>query len=154
MGSDGLSCSITQSRQASFEQNLEGSRESELRSGGDFRGRWTTQDKESMLGALEEQQRPVTLVEGARVRTTGEEVREVKGSGLESGDHVSQRLVGQCKALGCCSQKNGASLQRCKQKILSFRILLDTHKRMLCKNNHSLVSRQYLVPGRYSVNIC
>lgn len=153
MGSDGLSCSITQSRQASFEQNLEGSRESELRSGEDFRGGWNTQYKESMLGALEEQQRPVTLVEGARVRTTVEEIREVKGRGMESGAHVSQSLAGHCKDLGC-SQKHGASLQGCKQKILSFRILLDAHKRMLCKNNQSLVSPQYLVPGRYSVNIC
>lgn len=74
--------------------------------------------------------------------------------GVGSGAHTLQSLTGRCRDSGCCSQKNGESLQACKQKILSLCILLDTHKRMLYKNNYSLGSPQYLVPGRCSVNIC
>lgn len=63
-------------------------------------------------------------------------------------------MLGHPKDRGCHSQKSGESLPGCKPKILSFCILLNTHKRMWRKNNYSLVSPRYLVPGRCSVNIC
>lgn len=107
--------------------------------------------KSGVRGALEGSREGRTVTAGGAGESEGRSGRRRGWPG--SGAHLLQSLTGYCGDSDCSSQKNGESLQACQQKILSF-CVLDAHKRMVCKSNYSLVSPQYVVPGRCSGNIC